>query len=151
MLPSFNHIFSDHPDNSRVWLYLANRKLDATELHFAEEKLFEFLKTWKAHGKSLSSNGAIFFSQYLVLIVNEDAESASGCSIDSSVHFVKSLGNELNLDFFNRLNVLTFVSENETKSSNYFEAMKGTIPYLNPLIETLGELRENWLLTPVIK
>ena len=31
---------------------------------------------------------------------------ASGCSIDSSVRFIKELGKELQVDFFNRLSVL---------------------------------------------
>ncbi len=143
---NFKHIFPEFPNHSRVWLYLADRKLDSTELLFAEEKLQDFLSTWKAHGKSLNCNGIILFSQYLVLSVNEQVESASGCSIDSSVHFVKTIGNELNVDFFNRLNVLSIFNESETKIVNYFEAMKGNIPYFNPLIQTLGELRENWVL-----
>jgi hypothetical protein len=148
MLPSFNQLFNEFPDDSRVWLYLANRQLDATELLFAEGILMEFILTWKAHGKNLKCNGQILFSQYLILSVNENYESASGCSIDSSVRFVKSLGNELNVDFFNRLNVLSVIGENETKISNFFEASKGTVPYLNPIIETLGELRSNWIIMP---
>jgi len=144
MLPNFKHIFPELPDHSRVWLYLADRKLDSTELLFAEEKLQDFLSTWKAHGKSLNCNGTILFSQYLILSVDEDIESASGCSIDSSVRFVKLLGSELNVDFFNRMNVLTFPNENEWKLSNYFDAKNGHVPYFNPLIETLGQLRNEW-------
>jgi hypothetical protein len=121
--------------------------LDPTELNFAEEKLSEFLSSWKAHGKSLKCNGTILFSQYLILCVNEEVELASGCSIDSSVHFVKSLGNELKVDFFNRMSVLSFIDDNQTQDSNYFEATKGTNPYLNPLIQTLGELRSNWIIS----
>jgi len=146
---NFKHIFPELPDHSRVWLYLADRKLDSTELLFAHEKLQDFLSTWKAHGKSLNCNGTIIYSQYLILSVNEDIESASGCSIDSSVRFVKMLGNELHVDFFNRLNVLAFLNENETQTTNYFDATKGNIPYLNPLIQTLGELRENWIINQI--
>ena len=124
MLPNFKNLFSELPNESRVWLYLANRKLDNTELVFAEEQLSVFLSGWKAHGKNLKSNGAFLFSQYLVLSVDEDVESASGCSIDSSVHFVKSLGAQLNVDFFNRLNVLSLF-DNETKISGFFEVTKG--------------------------
>jgi hypothetical protein len=103
------------------------------------------LSTWKAHGKSLNCNGTILFSQYLILSVDEDIESASGCSIDSSVRFVKLLGSELNVDFFNRMNVVSIVNDNEIQTSNYFEASNGVIPFLNPLIQTLEELRENWI------
>lgn len=148
MQQNYKNIFPELPDHSRIWLYLAERKLDSTELHFVEEKLQEFLRTWNAHGKNLNCNGTIIFSQYLVLSVNEEIEFASGCSIDSSVHFVKTLVSELNIDFFNRMNVLSIINENETKTSNYFEAIDDKILFLNPLVQTLGELRENWIIKP---
>ena len=143
----FKEIFPELSDDSRVWLYLANRKLDATELHYASEKLFEFLSTWKAHGKSLTCNATILFSQYLVISVDEEIVSASGCSIDSSVHFVKSLGNELKVDFFNRMNVLSYANESEIRAVNYFDAVNNRQSYLNPLIDKLEDLRSNWLIT----
>jgi len=147
MQQNFKEIFPELSDNSRVWLYLANRKLDATELHYASEKLFEFLSTWKAHGKSLTCNATILFSQYLVISVDEEIVSASGCSIDSSVHFVKSLGNELKVDFFNRMNVLSYANESEIRAVNYFDAVNNRQSYLNPLIDKLEDLRSNWLIT----
>jgi hypothetical protein len=42
------------------------------------------------------------------------------------------------------MNVLTFPNENEWKLSNYFDAKNGHVPYFNPLIETLGQLRNEW-------
>ena len=150
MLQNFKHIFSELPDSSRVWLYLANRKLNSTELHYAEEQLSEFLQNWKAHGKSLRCDGTILFSQYLILCVNEEVAMASGCSIDSSVHFVKSLDSQLNVDFFNRVNVLKLENENETITANYFETIHRNQSFLNPLIQNIGQLRNNWIVNPVI-
>jgi len=147
MQQNFKEIFPELSDDSRVWLYLGNRKLDATELHYASEKLFEFLSTWKAHGKSLTCNATILFSQYLVISVDGKIVSASGCSIDSSVHFVKSLGNELKVDFFNRMNVLSYANESEIRAVNYFDAVNNRQSYLNPLIDKLEDLRSNWLIT----
>lgn len=144
MLQNFKNLFPELPDHSRVWLYLANRKLDSTELHYAEEQLQSFLKSWAAHGKNLFCDGRFLFDQYLVLVVDEKQESASGCSIDSSVRFVKSLGNELGVDFFNRMNVLEFDGE-KTNTTNYFEAIEKKRTFLNPLIESLSELRGSWL------
>jgi hypothetical protein len=72
--------------------------------------------------------------------VNEDIESASGCSIDSSVRFVKSLGAELNIDFFNRLNVLV-IENQEPVIRSYFEAVENNLDFINPMITKLEELR----------
>ncbi len=145
MLPNFRELFPELPDQSRVWLYLASRKLDHTELNFANEKLNLFLSGWVAHNKKLHCTGTILFSQYLVLSVNEDIEHASGCSIDSSVRFVKALGQELDIDFFNRMNVLEIENES-TKIQSYFDAVNSEKTFFNPLIENLGQLRNEWVL-----
>jgi hypothetical protein len=95
----------------------------------------------------LTCNATILFSQYLVISVDEKIVSASGCSIDSSVHFVKSLGSELKVDFFNRMNVLSYVNESEIRAVNYFDAVNNRQSYLNPLIDKLEDLRSNWLIS----
>jgi hypothetical protein len=141
MLPNFSQLFPNLPAHSRVWLYLADRKLDGTELQYVNEQMQHFLSNWAAHNKKLTCDGVLLFNQYLILAVNEDIESASGCSIDSSVRFVKSLGAELNIDFFNRLNVLV-IENQEPVIRSYFEAVENKLHFINPMITKLEELRE---------
>jgi hypothetical protein len=43
------------------------------------------------------------------------------------------------------MNVVSIVNDNEMQTTNYFEASNGVNPFLNPLIQTLEELRENWI------
>jgi hypothetical protein len=140
MLPNFSQLFPNLPAHSRVWLYLANRKLDATEAQYVNEQMQHFLSNWAAHNKKLTCDGVLLLNQYLILAVNEDIESASGCSIDSSVRFVKSLGSELNIDFFNRLKVMVLENE-EPIISTYFEAVEKKQKFINPMITKLEELR----------
>ncbi len=140
MLPNFSQLFQNLPEHSRVWLYLADRKLDVTEANYVTEKMHLFLSNWAAHNKKLSCDGTLLFNQYLILAVNEDIESASGCSIDSSVRFVKSLGQELNVDFFNRLKVLV-IENQEPVIRSYFEAVENNLDFINPMITKLEELR----------
>ena len=141
MLPNFSQLFPNLPAHSRVWLYLADRKLDGTEVQYVNEQMQHFLSNWAAHNKKLTCDGVLLFNQYLILAVNEDIESASGCSIDSSVRFVKSLGQELNIDFFNRLKVMVIENE-EPIISTYFEAVEKKQKFINPMITKLEELRE---------
>ena len=140
MLPNFSQLFPNLPAHSRVWLYLADRKLDATEVNYVTEQMHHFLSNWSAHNKKLTCDGTLLFNQYIILAVNEDIESASGCSIDSSVRFVKSLGAELNLDFFNRIKVMV-LEDNEPIISTYFEAVEKKQNFINPMITKLEELR----------
>ena len=136
----FKSLFPELPDSSRIWLHLANRKLVASEEQFLKEELTVFLDSWSAHGKRLQCNATLLFSQYLIFSVDENIESASGCSIDSSVHFAKRMGSELGIDFFTRLEVLV-VEGNETRLLSYFDALAQKVPFINPQITQLSELR----------
>ena len=136
----FKALFPELPDSSRIWLHLANRKLVASEEQFLKEQLTVFLDSWSAHGKRLQCNATLLFSQYLIFSVDENIESASGCSIDSSVHFAKRMGSELGIDFFTRLEVLV-VEGNDTRLLSYFDAVAQKAPFINPQITQLSELR----------
>jgi hypothetical protein len=136
----FKSLFPELPDSSRIWLHLANRKLVASEEQFLKEQLTVFLDSWSAHGKRLQCNATLLFSQYLIFSVDENIESASGCSIDSSVHFAKRMGSELGIDFFTRLEVLV-IEANETRLLSYFDAVAQKAPFINPQISQLSELR----------
>ena len=136
----FKSLFPELPDSSRIWLHLANRKLVASEEQFLKEQLTLFLDNWSAHGKRLQCNATLLFSQYLIFSVDENIESASGCSIDSSVHFAKRMGSELGIDFFTRLEVLV-IEGNEIRLLSYFDAVAQKVPFINPQITLLSELR----------
>ena len=136
----FKSLFPELPDSSRIWLHLANRKLVASEEQFLKEQLTVFLDSWSAHGKRLQCNATLLFSQYLIFSVDENIESASGCSIDSSVHFAKRMGSELGIDFFTRLEVLV-VEGNATRLLSYFDAVAQKALFINPQITQLYELR----------
>ncbi len=136
----FKSLFPELPDSSRIWLHLANRKLVASEEQFLKEELTVFLDSWSAHGKRLQCNATLLFSQYLIFSVDENIESASGCSIDSSVHFAKRMGSELGIDFFTRLEVLVLEGD-DTRLLSYFDAVAKKVPFINPQITLLSELR----------
>ena len=145
MQQSYN-LFESLGNSSKVWLYLAERKMSDEEVRFTLENLSEFNATWSAHGKKLNSNTTVLFNHIIVLAVDETLEVASGCSIDSSVHAIKKIGSALNIDFFNRMNVLVW-NESDFMLAPFSQIRKNKgINYLNPLVSTLGELREHWII-----
>lgn len=113
-------LFPDYPESARVWIYAADRFLSGTEEAFAQEHLNAFLKQWAAHGTDLFAEGAILHNTFVVIVADEEKVKASGCSIDSSVRFIKELGKELQVDFFNRLSVLV-EKEGELKRIHFNE------------------------------
>jgi len=127
--------------NSKLWLYQSNRPLNSTEISWLNEQLEEFTKQWAAHGNQLKAAGEILNPYFVALAVDLTHENASGCSIDSSVRFIKSVGVELNVDFFNRLKMLV---EDESGSQNLVPfkeiAEQSNNFVFNPLVEKLGDL-----------
>lgn len=90
-------------DSTRVWIYIADRELNARERQIAEKELSEFSRSWISHNKQLKARGGIYFHRLAVLAVDESMAGASGCSIDDSVRFLRKLGNQMGIDFFNRM------------------------------------------------
>lgn len=144
MQQNFNTLFSNLPDESRVWLYLADRPLSKQEEMWFNDELALFLASWTAHNKKLKCDGKVLFSQYVVLVVDEWFEKASGCSIDASTHFIKKCGAKLSIDFFNRLFVL------KAENGNWVRMPYANVKndsYLSPFIENLGDLKKQWFLS----
>lgn len=128
------------PGESRVWIYQADRLFSSTEKEWILEQLGEFMNRWANHGKPLTGTATVLNDCQIVLVVNEAMVGASGCSIDSSVRFIKEIGTELNVNFFDRFKVLTM---NEGKPEfihfNDKSEYKGRI-YFDTLIQNLNQL-----------
>lgn len=147
-----NQLFKQMPTTARVWIYQANRILTIDEALIVQEKTAQFIEGWAAHGSKLMASFELVDNLFLIISVDEQVASASGCSIDSCVHFIQKLQAELNLDFFNRLNV-AFMKERKLKicTLNEFEAQvkSGEINQqtlvFNNTIQSVSDLKNNWL------
>ena len=106
-----------HQD-SKVWIYAADRFLTEEESAKINIQLNEFTKQWTAHDKVLKGAGKILFNRFIILVADESHTNASGCSIDKSVHFIKNLETQFGLSLFDRL--IIFYQSNEEIRSFHF-------------------------------
>lgn len=128
------------PD-SRLWLYQANRPLSQTEMVWVKEQLENFTTEWAAHGHQLKAAGDVLNPYFIALAVDLTHENASGCSIDASVRFIKAMGAELNVDFFNRLKMLVEGDSGEQQLIAFSQISTQPENFIyNPLVDKLGEL-----------
>jgi hypothetical protein len=145
--------FSTLPDNSRIWVYQANRKLNSGEKTTISEALLAFTEQWSVHGSPLRSSFDIRFDQFVVFGADEQATGVSGCSIDGSVRALKMLGEKLGIDFFDRSRLafkkgdeITMVPMAELKQKYQEGVWSGHTHFVNNLVGTKGELDSQWLL-----
>lgn len=99
----------------RVIIYPASRPFTAKESKVITEKLYDFLATWAAHGKPLSSSFKIENNQFIIVCVDEEKEAASGCSIDELGGIMRKLDEEFHLGLFDRMKA-SFVENGEVKT-----------------------------------
>jgi len=137
-------IFPEFIPESKVWIYAANRELTKKEQQTITAELEPFITVWAAHGDGLLGKSIIHKNRFVILVVDESKAKASGCSIDTSVRFMKELGAKLNIDFFDRLKLYIEKDDcfNRVTISDLHEY--GDWDVYNPMIATLKELRENW-------
>ena len=103
---------------SRVWVYMINRPLADTEAFSAQKVLDAFAREWTAHNQALQAKAEVFQNQFVILMVDETRAGTSGCSIDKSVHFLEGLGQELGVDFFERMRFAWVEASNSLAKSS---------------------------------
>ncbi|WP_339895424.1 ABC transporter ATPase [uncultured Algibacter sp.] len=147
MLVEFNTL----PEESRVWIYQANRSFSDDELKDIQAKLDIFIENWAAHGSDLQAGYTIKYKRFIVLGLNQNLNAATGCSIDASVNFIQQLEKDYNVDLMDKMNVSYKQGEYVAyKTLTDFKKMakdravsKNTIVF-NNLVNTIAEFKENW-------
>jgi hypothetical protein len=142
--------FENIADHARVWVYQTNKRLSANEIAFIESTLNEQISNWAAHGAPLAGGFQILFDRFILIAADEMQNAASGCSIDASTIWLKSIGAHLNIDFFDRS--IAYLTDNEIntiaipKIKETIEASiitNETIVF-NNLVATIKDFNTNW-------
>lgn len=144
----YNHL----SDDAKVWIYQADRVLNDQESALANEEVKKFAQSWVSHSNALKATGGLLNNLFLILMVDENQSMASGCSIDSSVRFIKKLGETLNVDFFDRMKFSFLDNENNLSvlpSADFSEAYKkGLInedtTVFDNLVDTKSSFDSSW-------
>lgn len=143
--------YKDLSEKSRVWVYQASREFTENEIAFINTAAVTFITNWTRHGDDLKGSFTIKYNQFLVLAVDESFNNVSGCSIDSSVRFIKQLEKEFQLDLMDKMNV-TFKDNNHINLVKLFDFQnfikEGKITsetiVFNNMVSTKLDLETNW-------
>lgn len=149
----YRHLLSkEFSPTSKVWIYQANRILSIGEALDAEALLNDFIPTWESHHKKVAAEGHLFFGQFIILLADEAAVKVGGCSTDSSVRFIKQLGEKYDVDFLNR-ELLAFYPKDKIELLPYQQVgyamengfINSETLYFNNLVATKEELETKWI------
>jgi hypothetical protein len=139
------------PDHARIWVYQANRNLTESEQTAIEQYLVSNVAQWAAHGTALSAAVRLVYGRFVVIALDEQQHAASGCSIDASTHWFKTIEVQTGISFFDR-SVAYFDADGAIQTIGNLQIKQAiaegqlnadTIIFDN-LVSTLGQLRGQW-------
>lgn len=142
--------FNTLPETARVWIYQGNRPFNKSEEKILSEGLSSFLQQWTAHGSALKASFKLVYDQFIVIGLDETAADASGCSIDSLVRNMQTLGSTVNIDFFNR-ELIGFLQNQTVKLverpglKEFLASTRGSLLTFNNLVSTVKAFQTQWL------
>ena len=138
-------------ENSRIWIYQADRQLSTEEAAGIQQALNSFTQNWDAHGNALAAAAELRYQRFIILAVDEEKAGVSGCSIDKSVALMKQFEGEYGIQLFDRL-AIAYRDGEQIKTfrkadfSSLFEegTLKADTIIFNNLIQSYGELQSAW-------
>lgn len=102
--PALPAAFQGLPDNARLWLYVFERDLSASEVTRAQSALNAFATAWNSHGSAVSGAATVLDYRIVALAATLDS-GVSGCSIDSSTRAIKAICADLGVDALRTFNM----------------------------------------------
>ena len=137
------------PDNSRAWVFGADRTLDEQQSQQLLRDVDRFLPTWTAHGSPLTVGRDWRYGRFLTIAVDQSTAGASGCSIDGLFRTLKSLEPTLGaslvtsgLVFFrDDSGVIQSVDRDKFSELGAKGKIHPQTPAFDPTVTSLGEWR----------
>jgi chemotaxis regulatin CheY-phosphate phosphatase CheZ len=143
--------FKTLSENSRIWIYQSNRSLTQQEKESISKLIEDFLNNWKSHGVSLNSGFEIKYNRFIVIAQDQNTQIATGCSIDSMVHFIQKLEKQYNISLLDKLNVsykqgdyIAYKSLKDFKKMVKDGAVSKNTIVFNNLVQTKLEYTNYW-------
>jgi hypothetical protein len=138
-------------DESKIWIYQAERALSIEEISKIGPLFQSFCSNWTAHNNQLKASFEFIQKRFIVLAVDESLNTASGCSIDKSVAFLKSISEMLGISLFERMQMayignegLNTIHYNEIQNAFEEGLINEETKFYDSNIQTLGEYRNGF-------
>ena len=147
MIVCFDNIAND----ARIWIFQANRIFAQLELEFLEKSISLFLNSWTAHGSQLSASFKIEYNTFIIIALDEKNSTATGCSIDKLVNFMKQIENEFSVRLLDRLDISYILNDeliierlDDFKKNILTKKIDKNTIVFNNLIKLKNDLADKW-------
>jgi len=144
--------FEELSPKARIWIYQAAREFTEAEAAEIQGKLKDFVTEWSAHGQALHASGQLLHNRFVVLGTDADVTAPSGCSIDSSTQFLRTLETGYHTSLFDRTQLafqkngaIKVVPLTEMPAAVASKEITAETPYFDNLVAEAGSLKADWV------
>ncbi|MFM8564580.1 MAG: hypothetical protein ACKOBQ_00350 [Bacteroidota bacterium] len=144
--------WNDLPSASRFWCFVADRPWTEVEEQQLRNGLQSLCEGWAAHGAPVYAAFQLIEQRIVALAADEARTAASGCSIDSRMAALRTLGDTLGIDWLGRMHV--YVDRGRGwERLKISEARQAQGRFLDSVASTKGEwtpirpIEGSWLMT----
>jgi hypothetical protein len=148
--------FDNMSKDPRTWIFQSATLLSDTQKNIVATELDQFLQKWAAHGTELFAAFEIRYNRFIIIALDEDHSSASGCSIDSMMRLIQKLDDEFSLKLLDRTRVTYKVGDEIREcDANTYRSCLITLPKASVKWKEVGKGRHAragtliWLLRKV--
>lgn len=148
-ISDYSSLFSSLPDDARLWVHVAPRRLSADEQQAFQSALDSFFENWSSHGRTVEGAAHVHEDQILFLAAHVSDGDLSGCGIDAGFNAIEQVAGRLDLEWVPSLHVvyrddegrLQHASRSTFRDLANRSAVTTETPVLDISITTVGELR----------
>ena len=141
--------FDKISDDSRIWIFQSNQLI--SNIESLEKKIDAFLSSWTSHGDQLMVASKIKYNLFIIIALDQSCSTASGCSIDKLVNFIKNIENEYQISLLDRLDIsyrdknkISVLRLDDFKRKILEKKINNDTIVFNNLINLKSDLDYNW-------
>ncbi|QTD38765.1 ABC transporter ATPase [Polaribacter batillariae] len=143
--------FDSIPEDAKVWIYPSSRKFYANEIDEVEQKVKNFVKTWKTDSENFKASYKILHNRFIVLAADHLTTTLSNKDIDASVAFILELQETYKVALLDKMNVCfkqgKYIQYKELKDFKKLlknKAITAKTIIFDNLIATKQEFENHW-------
>ena len=143
--------FDKISDESRIWIFQSNRLIPDLDIESLKKQIDIFLSSWTSHGKQLMVASTIKYNLFIIIALDQSRSTASGCSIDKLVSFIKNIENDYQISLLDRLDIsfrdknkISVIRLDDFKRKILEKKINNDTIVFNNLINLKSDLTDNW-------
>ena len=143
--------FDKLSEESRIWIFQSNRLIPDLDIESLKKEIDIFLSSWTSHGNQLMVASIIKYNLFIIIALDQSCSTASGCSIDKLVSFIKNIENEYQISLLDRLDIsfrdknkITVLRLDDFKRKILEKKINNDTIVFNNLINLKSDLTDNW-------